>query len=85
MSKPYTIIYDPEGISADIYLGAEVYPKTDENGNTDYDIRVRVIRDVPAGDTDALEEDIRRRYDDYMAEAEEVWLWSGCLSESGRR
>ena len=73
--KTYTIIENGDG-TADIYLDCRVFPITTEDGATDYDVRVSVIRgiDTEGWAMDALEEDIRRRYSAHMDTAEVIYL-----------
>jgi len=58
--------------TVDIYLRSEVIPATTEEGATDYDIRILIVRGVVPWD--GMEEDIRRRYDAWCEAAETVYL-----------
>ena len=60
--------------TADIYLDrGTVFPMTDElTGETDWDAECRVVKGVTL--FDGIEEDIRRRYEDWYASAEVIWL-----------
>lgn len=73
--RPYTIIMHEDNI-ADIYLESEVYPITTDDGVTDYDVRISVIRgiDTEGRTVEELEEDIRRRYEAYREAAESIYL-----------
>lgn len=52
--------------------GPHVLPLTTEDGATDYDVEMLVVRGVEP--FDGMEEDIRARYDDWCASAEVVYL-----------
>ena len=65
-------VHENEDGSVDVYLRPDVITKTTEEGSTDYDIAVLVVKDVQP--YDGLEEDIRRRFDDWCKSAEVVYL-----------
>lgn len=67
----YTIQEQDDG-TVDVYLRPRVLPMTTEDGATDYDVEILVVRGVKP--FDGLEDDIRARYDDWCASAEEVYL-----------
>lgn len=70
----YTLLPRADG-RADVYLEAQVYPKTTEDGQTDYDIRFKVARDIcPEDFKPSLEEHIREHYGDWCDIAEVVWM-----------
>lgn len=67
----YTIQEQEDG-TVDVYLRPHVLPLTTEDGATDYDVEMLVVRGVEP--FDGMEEDIRARYDDWCASAEVVYL-----------
>ena len=67
----YSILGRSDG-RVDVFLNPRVYPMTTPEGMTDFDISVLVVRDVEY--TDDLEEDIRRRFDDWCELGEEISL-----------
>jgi len=59
----------------DVYMDGNFYPVTDGNGQTDYDICIRVVRDIDPEDFQPdLETHIREHWDDWCSMAEVVWL-----------
>lgn len=68
----YDIVDNGDG-TADVYLDkGTVFPMTDGDGETDYDVLCRVMRGVVL--YDGIEEDIRRNYEKWYQSAEIVWL-----------
>ncbi len=75
VSDFYDVIEQDDG-TVDIYMKHEVFPATTEDGITDYDIRVHAIRGIVPWwkEISELEEDIRRRFEDYLDSAEVIYL-----------
>lgn len=72
----YDVVENGDG-TVDIYLKHELLPKIVwETGQTDYDIRVYAVRGIEPWWTDysELEDDIRRRFRDYIESAEVIYL-----------
>lgn len=67
-------IHDNGDGTVDIYLDkGRTFPMTDDlTGATDWDGCFRVVKGVTV--TDGLEEDIRKRYEDWYEAAEVIWL-----------
>lgn len=58
--------------AVDVYLLPRVYPMTTEDGITDYDISVIVVRGVHPWD--GIEEDIRARFQAWCESGEVIYL-----------
>ena len=67
----YNIHRNQDG-TVDVYLRPEVLPMSLDTGETDFDIAVLVVKDVPL--TEDLEENIRAHYEDWCASAEVIYL-----------
>lgn len=67
----YTILRREDGL-ADVYLNPRIYPMTTEDGATDYDVTVIVVRGIEP--YDGMEEDIRQRYDAWCESGEAINL-----------
>jgi len=67
----YRIVRAGDGVY-DVWLSpGEAVPMTTEGGITDYNLRLMAVTGVEwPGSEQALEEDIRRRYADWVASAE---------------
>ena len=65
-------IMDNEDGTVDVFLTPAVLPLSTPEGNTDYDVHAIVIRGVEP--FDGMEEDIRRRYNDWCKSGEEVYF-----------
>ena len=65
-------IHENEDGTVDVYLRPDVMPKTTDEGFTDYDVAVLVVKDVEpyAG----LEDDIRKRFSAWCESAEVIYL-----------
>lgn len=58
--------------TVDVILRPEVHPMKTEDGFTDYDVSVLVVKGIEP--FDGLEEDVRLRYDAWCEIGEEVYL-----------
>ena len=67
----YSIHKNEDG-SVDVYLRPDVLPKKTDEGFTDYDVAVLVVKNVTP--FEGMEDDIRARYDDWCGSAEVVYL-----------
>lgn len=70
--RQFYYILEQEDGTVDVYLRPDVIPATTEDGATDYDVAVLVVRGVEP--FDGLEDDIRARYDKWCDSAEVVYL-----------
>ena len=72
----YYVMPNEDG-TVDVFLRPEVYPMTDQNGCTDYDITIRVARNIDPSDADYcgdLEGHIRAHYEAWCEIAEAIEL-----------
>ena len=72
----YSIVPSGEG-TVDVYLNPAIEPMTTEDGFTDYDIAVRVVRGVNPNDPQFggdLEGHIRAHYDAWRDSGEMIYL-----------
>ena len=71
----YDVVRQDDG-TYDIYLQHELLPKVIEYGIKDYDIKVYAVRGIIPWweDISELEEDIRKRFRDYIESAEVIYL-----------
>ena len=72
----YSILPSGEG-TVDVYLNPAIEPMTTEDGITDYDIAVRVVRGVNPNDPQFggdLEGHIRAHYDAWRDSGEMIYL-----------
>lgn len=67
----YTIIRREDGL-IDVYLNPRVFPISTEDGITDYDVSVTVVRGIE--DYDGIEEDIRARFQAWCESGEVIYL-----------
>lgn len=58
----------------DIYLDPHVYPLSTEDGATDYDITVRLVRGVDPSAFNDLETNIREHFKDWCECGEMIYL-----------
>ena len=65
-------IHENEDGTVDVYLRPDVLPRTTDEGFTDYDVAVLVVKDVEP--YDGLEDDIRQRFNDWCESAEVIYL-----------
>ena len=65
-------VHENEDGSVDVYLRPDVLPKKIDEGFTDYDVAVLVVKNVTP--FEGMEDDIRARYDDWCGSAEVVYL-----------
>ena len=65
-------VHENEDGTVDVYLRPDVLPMKTDEGFTDYDVAVLVVKGVePFG---GLEDDIRKRYDEWCESAEVIYL-----------
>ena len=65
-------IHENEDRTVDVYLRPDVLPMKTDEGFTDYDVAVLVVKNVEP--YDGLEEDIRARFNDWCESAEVIYL-----------
>ena len=70
--RRFYAIHENEDGTVDVYLRPDVLPMTTQDGMTDYDIAVLIVKNVTP--FDGLEEDIRARYDAWCNSAEVIYL-----------
>lgn len=69
MKRFYGILQNEDG-TVDVYLKPEIQTYRTEDGEKEYDGTVGILRGLVPWE--GLEEDIRRRWDDWCAEAERI-------------
>lgn len=69
MKRFYGILQNEDG-TVDVYLKPEIQAHRTEDGGKEYDGTVEILRGLVPWE--GLEEDIRRRWDDWCAEAERI-------------
>ena len=65
-------IHENEDGTVDVYLRPDVLSMTTDEGFTDYDVAILVVKNVEP--YDGLEEDIRARFNDWCESAEVIYL-----------
>ncbi len=70
--RRFYTIHENESGTVDIYLRPQVIPESTQDGITDYDIEVLIVKDIIP--YDGMEEDIRANYSRWCDSAEVVLL-----------
>ena len=65
-------VHENEDGTVDVYLRPDVLPRETDEGFTDYDVAVLVVKNVEP--YKGLEDDIRNRFDDWCESAEVIYL-----------